>query len=79
MRLVEILEGRRQALRVNEVANLLCVTPQHIYNMVARGALPSLRIAGAIRFDTQDLVNWLKTKENQSLVQSGARRASVAA
>jgi hypothetical protein len=30
MRLVEILEGRRQALRVNEVANLFCVTPQHI-------------------------------------------------
>ena len=79
MRLVEILEGRRQALRVNEVANLLCVTPQHIYKMAASGALPSLRIAGAIRFDPQDLVNWLKTKENQSLVQGGARRQSVAA
>ena len=79
MRLVEILEGRRQALRVNEVANLLCVTAQHIYKMAARGALPSLRIAGAIRFDPQDLVNWLKTKENQSLVQGGAQRQSVAA
>jgi excisionase family DNA binding protein len=79
MRLVEILEGRRQALRVNEVASLLCVTPQHIYKMAARGTLPSLRIAGAIRFDPQDLVNWLKTKENQSLVQGGARRQSVAA
>jgi len=79
MRLVEILEARRQALRVNEVANLLCVTPQHIYKMAARGTLPSLRIAGAIRFDPQDLVNWLKNKENQSLVQGGARRQSVAA
>jgi excisionase family DNA binding protein len=79
MRLIEILEGRRQALRVNEVADLLCVTPQHIYKMAARGALPSLRIAGAIRFDPQDLVTWLKTKENQSLVQGGARRHSVAA
>jgi len=47
--------------------------------MAARGALPSLRIAGAIRFDPRDLVNWLKTKENQSLVQGGARRQSVAA
>jgi len=79
MRLVEILEGRRQALRVNEVANLLCVTPQHIYKMAARGVLPSLRIAGAIRFDPQDLVNWLKTKENQSQAQGGARRQTVAA
>ncbi len=79
MRLVEILEGRRQALRVNEVANLFCVTPQHIYKMAARGVLPSLRIAGAIRFDPQELVNWLKTKENQSVVQGGARRQPVAA
>jgi hypothetical protein len=48
--------------------------------MAARGALPSLRIAGAIRFDPQDLVNWLKTKEKQSPpVQAGARRQSVAA
>src|SRR6266404_1017580 len=53
------------------------LTPQHIYKMAARGALPSLRIAGAIRFDPQDLVNWLKTKENQSVVQGGGRRQSV--
>ena len=62
MRIVEMLEARRQALRVREVANLLCVTPQHIYKMAASGTLPSLRIAGAIRFDPQDLVNWLKAK-----------------
>jgi excisionase family DNA binding protein len=79
MRLVEILEGRRQALRVNEVANLFCVTPQHIYKMAASGALPSLRIAGAIRFDPQDLVNWLKTKDKQSVGQGAMRRQSVAA
>ena len=79
MRLVEILEGRRQALRVNEVADLLCVTPQHIYKMAARGALPSLRIAGAIRFDPQDLVNWLKAKDKQSVGQGAVRRQSVAA
>jgi hypothetical protein len=65
MRLVEILEGRRQALCVNEVANLFCLTPQHIYKMAARGALPSLRIAGAIRFDPQDLVGGGDRKEKQ--------------
>jgi excisionase family DNA binding protein len=50
MRIVEILEMRRQAMRVSEVATLFCVTPQHIYKMAANGHLPSLRIAGAIRF-----------------------------
>jgi excisionase family DNA binding protein len=62
MRLVEILESRKQALRVSEVATLFAVTSQHIYKMTAKGMIPSLRIAGAIRFDPQDLVNWLKAQ-----------------
>ena len=49
-------------MRVSEVANLLCLPPQRMYKMAANGHLPSLRIAGAIRFDPQDLVNWLKGK-----------------
>ena len=76
---VEILEGRRQALRVGEVANLFSVTPQHIYRMAARGTLPSLRIAGAIRFDPQELAKWLKAKENQMIRPETHRRQSVAA
>ncbi len=60
MRLVEILESKKQALRVRDVATLLCVTPQHIYKMAASGALPSLRIAGAVRFDPQELASWLR-------------------
>jgi hypothetical protein len=72
MRLVELLEGRRQAPRLNEVTNLFCVTPQHIYKIAARGPLPSLRIAGAIRFDPQDLVNWLKARDKQSVRARGS-------
>jgi len=62
MRLVEILESKKQALRVRDVATLLCVTPQHIYKMAASGALPSLRIAGAVRFDPQELASWLRER-----------------
>jgi excisionase family DNA binding protein len=79
MRIVEILEGRRQALRVSEVATLLCVTPQHIYKLAANGSLPSLRIAGAIRFDPQDLVTWLKARENKTTPLRSERSRSVAA
>jgi excisionase family DNA binding protein len=76
MRLVEILESRKQVLRVSEVATLFAVTSQHIYKMAAKGMLPSLRIAGAIRFDTQDLVNWLKAqRKNRSTEVRRARRA----
>src|SRR6266851_9822128 len=41
MRLVEILESRKQALRVSEVATLFAVTSQHIYKMTAKGMIPS--------------------------------------
>ncbi len=77
MRLIEILEGRKQALRVSEVANLFSVTPQHIYKMAASGKLPSFRISGAIRFDPQDLVNWLKAKQNPSQGWGAKRRRSA--
>jgi excisionase family DNA binding protein len=73
MRLVEILQSRKPALRVSEVARLFSVTDQHIYMMAAKGVLPSLRIAGAIRFDPQDLVNWLNAQRSNS---SGAARTS---
>lgn len=33
MRLIEILENRKEALKVAEVAKMLGVTPQHIYKM----------------------------------------------
>jgi excisionase family DNA binding protein len=79
MRLVEILEGRRQALRVGEVASLFSVTPQHIYKMAARGSLPSLRIAGAIRFDPQELAQWLRAKENRMIRPETQRHQSVTA
>jgi len=75
MRLIEILEARKQALRVSEVANLFSVTPQHIYKMAASGKLPSFRVAGAIRFDPQDLVNWLKRNGGQGR-EAGADESS---
>lgn len=79
MRLVQILEARRQALRVSEVAHLLCVTPQHIYKLAANGLLPSLRVSGAIRFDPQDLANWLKAADSDGVSRHSDKRRSEAA
>jgi hypothetical protein len=75
---VQILEGRRQALRVGEVANLFSVTPQHICKMAARGTLPSLRFAGRFAL-TLRVAKWLKAKENQMIRPETHRRQSVAA
>jgi excisionase family DNA binding protein len=62
MTIIEKIEGRTSALKVGEVAELLEVTPQHIYSLASRGLIPSLRIAGAIRLDPQELALWLRNR-----------------
>ena len=38
MKLIEILENRKEALKVAEVAKMLGVTPQHIYKMARKAS-----------------------------------------
>ena len=75
MTIIEKIEKRTSALRVGEVARLLDVTPQHIYSLASRGLIPSLRIAGAIRLDPQEVAAWLRDR----LPGSGRRSRSRAA
>jgi excisionase family DNA binding protein len=63
MRLLEKLEKKAGALKVSEVAEVLGVTPQHIYKMAACGEIPSFRVSGAVRFDPGDIGEWLKKKQ----------------
>jgi excisionase family DNA binding protein len=74
MRLVETLKSRTRALKVQEVAELLGVTPQHIYRMAASGRIPSFRISGSVRFDPDDVAGWLKEKQAPA---SPSRRIGV--
>jgi excisionase family DNA binding protein len=60
MKLIEILENRKEALKVSEVAKMLGVTPQHIYKMAAAGLIPCFHVRGAIRFCPSDLADWIK-------------------
>jgi excisionase family DNA binding protein len=79
MKLVETLKSRSGALRVAEVAELLSVTPQHIYKMAASGRIPSFRISGAVRFDPDDVAAWLKEKQALGVASRriGASRAAA--
>ena len=60
MTLIQILEGRRKALKVHEVAELLEVSKQHVYEMAADGSLPAFQVGRSIRIDPQDLADWLR-------------------
>ena len=61
MSLVEMLQNQTKVLKAREVAKLFEVTPQHIYKMASSGRIPFFRVAGAIRFDPQELATWLRT------------------
>ncbi len=60
MILAEIVEGKKEALRVAEVARILNVSIKKIYRMAANGQIPSLKISNSIRFDPHDIAIWLR-------------------
>lgn len=62
MNLIEQLEARSGAMKVAELCELLGVDDKHIYRMAARGSLPSFHVGGAVRFDPQEVANWLRSK-----------------
>jgi len=63
MTIIEQIEQRSSALKVSELANLLQVTPQHIYRLASVGLIPCFRIEGTIRLDPQEIAVWLKEKQ----------------
>ena len=64
MLLAEIVEGKKEALRVAEVAKILDVSIKKIYRMAAKGQIPSLKISSSIRFDPHDIAAWLRRQSS---------------
>lgn len=46
-------------LRPSDVAALLQLSRSHVYELIASGAIPSLRVGRAIRIRRQDLDHWV--------------------
>ena len=63
MTLIETLERREEALNVRQVAELLGVSAKHIYELAAQGKLPAFRVGKAVRFDPQDVADWLRKRK----------------
>jgi excisionase family DNA binding protein len=64
MILAEIIEGKKEALRVADVARILDVSIKKVYRMAAKGQIPSLKISNSIRFDPQDIAVWLRSQSS---------------
>jgi excisionase family DNA binding protein len=76
-KILHILESKGQALKAAELAELLRVTPQHIYRMAADGTIPSFRIGSAVRFDPKFVAEWLRGKMPQTVVSATLDRIAV--
>ena len=57
----------QQFLRPSDLAPLLGVSASRIYQMLAAGVLPSVRIAGAIRIPRAAWKQWLESQRDRAL------------
>jgi excisionase family DNA binding protein len=60
MILADVVEQKKEALRVGDVARILDVSVKQIYKMAAKGQIPSLKIANCVRFDPHAVAVWLR-------------------
>lgn len=59
----------KQALTVQQVAELLQVNDRTIYRMVSKGEIPGFRVAGSWRFLPEDVEAWID--QQKVAVKSG--------
>ena len=73
MRIDQIIEQKRGALKVSDIASILDLSVKQIYKMAATGEIPSLRIASSVRFDPHDFAVWLRTRSSAPDAEPNAR------
>jgi len=60
------------AMTVREVAAYLNVAEKTIYRLAQKGELPGFKVAGAWRFQRQDLDHWIETQKEAAKRQGEA-------
>ena len=50
-----------QLIGVKEVAEILNVKPSTLYQWAELGQIPCIKINGALRFDIEDVMNWIRS------------------
>jgi excisionase family DNA binding protein len=46
---------------VKEISEMLNVKPSTLYQWAELGQIPSIKINGCLRFDIEDIMNWIET------------------
>ncbi len=58
---------QRLLLRIPEVAETLGIGRTKIYEMIATGELPTIRVGRAVRISVAALQKWIEEREQQGL------------
>ena len=69
--LPDCLNGKRRALVVTDIAELLSISERQVYKLVAAHRIPCFKIGGSIRFDPLAISVWLRQKMSTAGVDHG--------
>ena len=58
---------QRLLLRISEVAEALGIGRTKIYEMIATGELPTVRVGRAVRISVTTLQKWVEQREQQNM------------
>ena len=58
----------KELLNVSEVAKVLGIKPQTVYQYVSRGIIPFVKIGSRVRFDEQAIIEWINSKKAEVIV-----------
>ena len=76
MMLVDKLKLMNHALTVTELAKMLHLGKTAVYDMVRREAIPCIRLGYSVRFDPQEIAEWLH--QHRMVVRERSRSGNVA-
>lgn len=62
MTIIKRLDGMERMLTIDELANLLALSPKTLYAKAKAGTIPVTRLAGALRFDPALIADWLRDR-----------------
>ena len=72
--IIEDLRSRKQALTAKELAELLSVTPRHVYRLARDFRIPRFRIGDSIRFDPKAIACWLQRRHTPAIPRKRSSR-----
>ena len=67
--MLEDLKGRRSAMTVRELAEILHLSEREIYKLAATNQIPHFKIGSSVRFDGAAILVWLEEKAIASSVR----------